>query len=64
MEFLQKMRDRLNFNCDDVQLKNGFGTFIKKYADIRTQLNSSGFGVDPEKDSSLDKGFTNKNDVT
>jgi hypothetical protein len=51
------MRTELQMTCDKKQLSNGFGTFLKKYRDVRDKLNSSGFGVDPEVDLSLDKGL-------
>jgi hypothetical protein len=42
--------------CNDVQLRNGFRIFLKKYDLVKQKLNASGFGIDPEKDKSLDKG--------
>ena len=47
------MRKSLNFKCSDIQVKNGFARFLKKYDDVRAKLNSSGFGVEEEKDKTL-----------
>lgn len=54
------MRTALDINpedCTDTQLKNGYSTFYSKYAGVKQKLNSSGFGIDPEKDATLNKGF-------
>jgi len=56
MEYLRKMRDALKLSCSDLQLKNGFNNFLRKYTDVKKKLNSSGFGIDPEKDVTLNKG--------
>lgn len=55
--FLLKMKEDLGLTCDKKQLTNGFQSFINKYKEIKGKLNSSGFGVDPEVDQSLDKGM-------
>lgn len=51
------MRDVLEITADDKQLRNGFQFMMFKYEDVKRKLNSSGFGIDPEKDKSLDKGI-------
>jgi hypothetical protein len=52
------MKEQLNLdNCDEKQFKNGFDRFLKCYTDTKDKLSHSGFGVDPEVDQSLDKGF-------
>lgn len=56
MEFLRRMRDALEISPDDTQLKNGFQHFLKKYEEVKQKLESSGFGIDPEKDATLSKG--------
>lgn len=55
-QFLRQMKDDLGIDCNETQFRNGFNSIIRKYMEIRKQLNSSGFGVDPEKDATLDKG--------
>ncbi|XP_035715514.1 uncharacterized protein LOC118438837 [Folsomia candida] len=58
MDFLRRMREKLRFNqCDDTQLKNGFDRFMKAYTDVKDKLQQSGFGVDPEKDETLNDGW-------
>ncbi|CAL8129432.1 unnamed protein product [Orchesella dallaii] len=56
MNFLRKMRDELKLICSDIQLKNGFNNLIRKYKEVKKKLNLSGFGIDPEKDASLNTG--------
>lgn len=56
-DFLRRMKGALGFDdCDHTQMKNGFDRFLKIYTDIKEKLNESGFGIDPEKDSTLEKG--------
>lgn len=51
------MRVGLGIPCDDERkLKNAFAELIKRYTDVKAKLNSSGFGIDPQKDATLDKG--------
>lgn len=53
MSFVRKMKAALKLECEDTQVKNGFDRLIKNYTDVKTKLNASGFGVDPEKDRTL-----------
>jgi hypothetical protein len=56
--FLRKMRDSFGWaELSELQIKNGFTAILKQYQEIREKLNSSGFGVDPEVDATLDKGI-------
>lgn len=50
------MRDALEIPVDDTKMKNGFISFMRKFDEVRVKLNSSGFGIDPEKDATLQKG--------
>ncbi len=58
IHFLRQMRDALEIPVDDTKLKNGFINFMRKFDEVRVKLNSSGFGIDPEKDATLQKGNT------
>lgn len=56
IDFLRKMRADLGLSCTDKQLTNGFSSFLSKYKDIKEDSSSSGSGIDPEKDKTLEKG--------
>ena len=58
MHFRRKMKEALGWNeITENQLKNELHALLTKYNEVKDKLKSSGFGVDPDIDSTIDKGM-------
>jgi len=54
--FILKMVEQLGFNCTKKQATNCFDSILRKYKEVKDTLNTTGFGIDPEKDKSIEEG--------